>query len=1183
MKNHITGSLFIFFFVFTFYFYEQKVGDTFIKNELVKQTLIKDSIPFQLNSEKYYLKNVKLNLKELDLDEKTKYVYAHFKKPLEPYQIKKIERKGINFIEKLEKNIWLLSPKRIESIKTISQIDFVTPIPKNSKYESTILAKSNYEDWELTNEGLVLLNVLFHKDVFVSEVKKSINNIGGYIINYDKKAFNILKSGKIAIPKESINDLINLETVKFIQDADPPNINHNRNNAQPMSNVDNVQTGAFNLLGEGITIGVWDANGSNNAFQVNDDHPDLQGRITLGETGNQDDHATHVAGTIASSGINFPDTEGMAPRSNIVSYSGDNDRVEMINASNDESIQISNHSYGIPIGWDGTGMNFNSQNTFGQYDIQSQEYDNVVFNSGLIVVKSAGNHRNDTSATPNGNPADCQQGGFGVDADCIGPFGVAKNVITVGAMENNNTIAPFSSFGPADDGRIKPDIMALGSRITSLSANDVFSDIDNDGTDDILDNSSYSRSGTSMAAPVVSGIVALILEELNNLNQPVSPEIVKCLLIQTAQDVQGTGQSAAGPDYATGWGIADAEASINLIRQNGISTGTISVSGNENAWTSNYNIPNGLPEHRVTLVWTDPPGNPMSATNLVNDLDLRLISPSGEFFQPWILNPSNPGQAAVRNGGDDTINNVEQVSVLNPEEGEWTIQVSAKPGLTEAQSFAIATTQQKSDVVMIVDKSSSMNLNSGEPGISKIDALKTAANEFIDLLNITGGNKLGLVQFNDNVVDFSPSFNLQVLNNTNLTQAQSLINSITAQGRTNIISGVKEASNQISSISDRFVKSSCVLFSDGRHNTPLGSNLNSISDLIQNTNSNFYSIGYGTDVDDFILNSVAMSNGGIHLNAQSLEPIELRKHFLTIGSLTNDLTILRDPLYELSIDETGILDFSTSSYLNEIIIAINWTGKIAKDVEFKIISPDKLCPVKGSDIQVIHRENYKLIKIPLPLPCEIENTKIGKWAIEFTPKGLIKKGKEKVDVMIIGGSSLKARSLVKQTTNKVEVYSYCSFYKKRLKGDYKITNYLTFPSEVKTNSLEQDLKQKEGKLKTSKTVKGVNDIINKKVPSEVKLNNLKQDLKQKEGKSKTSKTAIKFNNSEQDLKQNEGKLNTSKKIVKEISSLTDEKRGLVEIDISNFKPGLYKLRTVINFSYKNQNIQREVFNSFYIK
>ena len=186
--------------------------------------------------------------------------------------------------------------------------------------------------------------------------------------------------------------------------------------------MDKVQSAPYNLDGSGIRVGVWEV-----GAVVRPAHQELTPRVTIatGQTTSGSHHATHVAGTIGSSGANSPATEGMAPNVNITSWDADSDLAEMANASNpaltNTPIQISNHSYGFGVGWTSQlGAFLNNQINFGSYDNTSASLDNVVYQNGLIVVVSAGNDRNHVPiAGINGGPADCLQGGLWLQADCI--------------------------------------------------------------------------------------------------------------------------------------------------------------------------------------------------------------------------------------------------------------------------------------------------------------------------------------------------------------------------------------------------------------------------------------------------------------------------------------------------------------------------------------------------------------------------------------------------------------------------------------------------------------------------------------------------------------------------------------------------------------------------------------------
>ncbi|MCP4000892.1 MAG: S8 family serine peptidase, partial [Gammaproteobacteria bacterium] len=416
--------------------------------------------------------------------------------------------------------------------------------------------------------------MLFHKGVSDQEVQQLSKNIKSMSLEvFDAKSFSVLHSAIIVLSPEDFNKLAAADIVRWIEPVPPPDQDDNFNNAQPLSNVDDVQIVPYNLNGTGVTVGVWEAG------DVIDTTPlDFGTRVIVqsGQVAGSDDHAVHVAGTIGGSGVNVPAAEGMAPSVTIASWDSTSDAAEMTNAANSTGavgqptpIQLSNHSYGVGRGWNGAATVYNvDQSVFGQYTNVSSGFDNVVTQTGLIIFKAAGNDRDDVPAFPvAGQPGDCLQGGFGVAADCLGERATAKNVITVGAMNGAGAIAGFSSYGPTDDGRIKPDIVAQGFNMTSLACN-CFDDRDGDGVDDIANTTTATRvmSGTSMATPVATGVGALLLQEASSQGITLTAEGMKALMIQTAQDVNGPGQSRLGPDYATGWGIVDAQAAADLLR-----------------------------------------------------------------------------------------------------------------------------------------------------------------------------------------------------------------------------------------------------------------------------------------------------------------------------------------------------------------------------------------------------------------------------------------------------------------------------------------------------------------------------------------------------------------------------------------------------------------------------------------
>jgi len=626
---------------------------------------------------------------------------------------------GVELLDKVGNGVWFArvgaeGAKNLENIPGLAAADI---IPLEAKLSQFINPDEPF-DWQRRDNG-ISFSVLFHKGVTAKEVRQLVGEtFNGSIEGLDDNAFSVTRVTTIIVAPEQLAELAASEIVQFVEPAAAPDIDHNQANAQPLSNVDDVQVAPFNLSGAGVTVGVWEAGDI-----VRPTHEQLTPRVTVqpGQTTSQDGHALHVAGTIGASGNPVAAAEGMAPAVNILSWDSSSDATEMTNASATTAsprIVASNHSYGIGIG-NGGG---NPQSVFGNYTNQSVAFDNVVVANDLVVLKSAGNDRNDTGALPR----DCTQGGFGVDADCLGPRAVAKNVITVGAMAGGAAIANFSSFGPTDDGRTKPDIVARGTNMTSTGTA-----IGNNDDVPQQDDDTWIAGGTSMSTPVVTGIVALMFEEFASQNLFPSASSVKAILLQTARDVNGVGQATVGPDFATGYGIADAEAAMTLLRRQGgagFAEGTLASTGGGGAW------------------------------------DFPFV----------MLNPANPGAAAVRNGGDDAINNVEQVSVLNPAAGTWTVRVTAKAGSLALgpQSFSIAgpitpdsgpISGPKANIMMVLDKSGSMALPAATPGLTKMEALQDASTAFVDYVDLVGGHNLGITAFDGSINATSPAVGLQPL------------------------------------------------------------------------------------------------------------------------------------------------------------------------------------------------------------------------------------------------------------------------------------------------------------------------------------------------------------------------------------------------------------------------------------
>ncbi|NLC81060.1 MAG: S8 family serine peptidase [Lentisphaerae bacterium] len=354
-------------------------------------------------------------------------------------------------------------------------------------------------------------------------------------------------------------------------------------NAAISSGANLLWAAPYGVTGNGGTVGVWDASSALTT------HQEYGGRVTTKDgSGATSDHSSHVVGTVCAAGIDAA-AKGMAPAVRVDSYDWDNDSGEMTArgaAVPGEAgmLNISSHSYGINAGWVytqtpvytwyGAGTTAAGyEDHFGQYNTYARDIDVLAYSLPYyLIFWAAGNDRSDNPAT--GNAVALSPGGASVSYDpalhppgdrtykggydTVSYEGLGKNVLTVGALTDavsgglrspgSALMTSFSSWGPTDDGRIKPDVVANGYYLRSTS---------------YAGDTSYSTmSGTSMATPSAAGSAHLLVHLFHTLftNQVMRASTLKALLIHTADD-----KGNAGPDYEYGWGLINGSQPFSLI------------------------------------------------------------------------------------------------------------------------------------------------------------------------------------------------------------------------------------------------------------------------------------------------------------------------------------------------------------------------------------------------------------------------------------------------------------------------------------------------------------------------------------------------------------------------------------------------------------------------------------------
>ncbi len=492
-------------------------------------------------------------------------------------------------------------------------------------------------------------------------------------------------------------------------------------NAAISTGANLLRSSPYTLNGSGIVIGMWDG-GAGRAS-----HQEFGGRLVVKDGSAAIDHASHVAGTLIASGV-VSSARGMAEAASVDSYDWNSDLSEMTargatSAGAADKLYLSNHSYGYIAGWSyvnggspfrvwewhGSGTTAGSVDPdFGVYNSTARDQDSLAYSAPYyLIFRSAGNDRGenpsagqavalspggstlvtyDPAAHPAGDPS--YRGGY----DTVSYASVAKNVITVGSVTDAVTaglrdvakanMSSFSSWGPTDDGRIKPDVVANGDGLYSTLGGG--------------DASYGTYGGTSMSSPNACGSAALLVDQYARLfpGAAMRASTLKGLLIHTADD-----RGNAGPDYRFGWGLVNARAAADLLRDHqarplaqrlGEDRLTTSVTSRSHSF-----VWDGVSPIRVTLCWTDPAGSATTTgdsriARLVNDLQLKLIAPDGSehlpFVMPFVGSWTQASMDLAATRGVNSTDNVEQVLLAAPPgAGTYRAVVSFAGVLTNGQ------------------------------------------------------------------------------------------------------------------------------------------------------------------------------------------------------------------------------------------------------------------------------------------------------------------------------------------------------------------------------------------------------------------------------------------------------------------------------------------------------------------
>ena len=355
-------------------------------------------------------------------------------------------------------------------------------------------------------------------------------------------------------------------------------------------------------------------------------------------------HGSHVAGIIMGAGNLNALSRGMGWGSNLYVYQAN--YMSSGNLGNSwqgfdsiyshyksKDVVITSTSYGD--GGDG-GYSTLTQ----ALDQQNRDMD------ALIHVFSAGN-----SGT-----ADFGYGAGAGWGNITGGHKQSKNSIAVGNVDYTDVINTTSSRGPAHDGRLKPELVAVGTNVSSTTELNTYA----------------VKTGTSMACPAVSGTLTELYQAYKKLNGGLNPPsaLMKAIIMNTADDLGNP-----GPDFIYGYGRINGRKSIIPIEQNLYLMDSIS-----NTATNKHKItvPKNTGRVKIMVYWHDYPAAINAGVALVNDIKMQVTNPIDTLFNPWILDyypdATNLNSDAIR--GIDIRNNHEQITIDNPIDGNYTVSIN---------------------------------------------------------------------------------------------------------------------------------------------------------------------------------------------------------------------------------------------------------------------------------------------------------------------------------------------------------------------------------------------------------------------------------------------------------------------------------------------------------------------------
>lgn len=538
-----------------------------------------------------------------------------------------LAEKGIELLTYYPEQAWIAAVPLSYPWETLQQenIRAILPLTSENKVHHSLL-ELPLPGWTLNAVDSIDLRLTWHPGLVEKQILPALETAGARILQ-NQWAYG--SSATIRIDQNAILSTAGLPFVQYLEPIAPPASpeNYTARTLHRSNVINGAYAGSRKYDGDGVVIALGDDGRIG-------PHIDYQGRDDNSETSRDwGDHGDHIAGTIMGAGNLNPLHRGMAPAATIHAYEVWDAVFESPTSHIADGVMLTSTSYS-------NGCNAGYTNWAASADAMIRN------NPSLMHVFSAGNS----------GGLDCGYGAGMGWGNVTGGIKIGKNVLCVGNLTYFDVLAGSSSRGPAEDGRIKPDLCAKGTSVIST----------------IAGNQYDNYTGTSMSCPGVSGTLSQLYHAYRDLNNGNDPEsaLLKGVMMNTCEDLGNP-----GPDFNYGYGRINARRAVKTLENANYFSGSIQQNDNQ---VHTLTIPANIAEVRVMLYWNDWEGAPGASRPLVNDLDLVGNGPGGSSWLPWVLDHRGSRSAlstpAVRDV--DHRNNVEQITLDSIQPGTYTFSVS---------------------------------------------------------------------------------------------------------------------------------------------------------------------------------------------------------------------------------------------------------------------------------------------------------------------------------------------------------------------------------------------------------------------------------------------------------------------------------------------------------------------------